>query len=111
MKPIQLLILFAESLSVRLAVRVEEFLAALLPCRFELGRRDVPVRPAFPGNDPQVLPEIFESGPPEEPVTVVGLINDKAGLEDNHVGDHGIVGRIRVFGDVEILLDDTPRVG
>jgi hypothetical protein len=27
------------------------------------------------------------------------------------VGDHGIVERIRVFGDVEIFLDDTPRVG
>ena len=45
-----LLILFTESLGVRLAVRVEEFLAALLPCRFEFGRGDVPVRPAFPGN-------------------------------------------------------------
>jgi hypothetical protein len=27
------------------------------------------------------------------------------------VGDHGIVDRISVFGDVEIFLDDTPRVG
>ena len=26
------------------------------------------------------------------------------------MGDHRIVGRIRIFGDVEILLDDTPRV-
>ena len=47
----------------------------------------------------------------EEPVAVVDLTNDKAGLEDNHVGDHGIVERISVFGDVEIFLDDTPRVG
>ena len=47
----------------------------------------------------------------EEPVAVVDLINDKAGLENNHVGDHGIVDRIRVFGDVEIFLHDTPRVG
>ena len=29
----------------------------------------------------------------------------------NHVRDHGIVQRIGVFGDVEIFLDDTPRVG
>jgi hypothetical protein len=42
---------------------------------------------------------------------VVDLINDKTGLEDNHVGDHGIVDRISVFSDVEIFLDDTPRVG
>jgi hypothetical protein len=27
------------------------------------------------------------------------------------VGDHGIVERVSVFGDVEIFLDDTPRVG
>ena len=46
----------------------------------------------------------------EEPVAVVDLINDKAGLEDNHVGDHGIVERISVFGDVEIFLDSTSRV-
>ena len=26
------------------------------------------------------------------------------------MGDHRIVGRIRIFGDVEIFLDDTPRV-
>src|ERR1700684_1899597 len=38
-------------------------------------------------------------------------MNDEAGLEDKHVGDHGIVDRIRIFGDVEILLNDTPRVG
>ena len=27
------------------------------------------------------------------------------------MGDHGIVDRISVFGDVEIFLDGTPRVG
>jgi hypothetical protein len=26
------------------------------------------------------------------------------------MGDHRIVGRIRIFGDVEIFLDDAPRV-
>src|SRR5215467_3889367 len=106
-----LLVLFAKSLYVRFAVRIEEFLAALLPRRLEFGRCDVPVRPAFLGNGTQVLPEIFQRGPPEEPVAVVDLINDKTGLEDNRVGDHGIVDRISVFGDVEIFLDDTPRVG
>jgi hypothetical protein len=42
-----LLILFTESLNVRFAVRIEGFLAALLPRRFKFGRCDVPVRPAF----------------------------------------------------------------
>ena len=105
------LILFTESLGVSFAVRVEEFLAALLPRRFEFGRGDVPVRPALLGNGAQVLAEIFQSGPAEEPISVVDLINDKTGLEDNHVRNHGIVDRVRVFGDVEVLLNDTPRVG
>jgi hypothetical protein len=34
----------------------------------------------------------------------------KVGLEDDHMRDHRIVGRICVFGNVEIFLDDTPRV-
>jgi hypothetical protein len=106
-----LLILFTESLNVRFAVRIEEFLAALLPSGFEFGRGDVPVRPAFFGNGTQVLTEIFQSGPTEEPVAVVNLINDKTGLEDNHVRDDGIVGRIGVFGDVEIFLDGSTGVG
>src|SRR5215472_17180602 len=32
-------------------------------------------------------------------------------FQHNHVRDHGIGDRISVFGDVEIFLDDTPRVG
>jgi hypothetical protein len=84
----------------------------LLPCRFEFWLCDVPVRPAFFENRTQVLAEIFQSGPAEEPVAVVDLVNDKTGLEENCVGDHGIVDRVRVFGDVEIFLHDTtPRVG
>src|SRR5215510_13081603 len=105
------LILFTECLDVRFAVRIEEFLAALLPRRLEFGRCDVPVGPAFLGNGTQVLPKLFQSGPPEEPVAVIDLINDKTGLKDNRVRDHRIVERIRVFGDVEVFLDDTPRIG
>ena len=41
---------FTESLDERFAVRIEEFLAALLLRRLEFGRGDVPVRPAFLGN-------------------------------------------------------------
>src|SRR5208282_3053576 len=32
-------------------------------------------------------------------------------LQDNHVGDHGVVEGVGVFGYIEILLDDTTRVG
>jgi hypothetical protein len=57
------LILFTESLGVRSAVWIEQFLAALLPRRFEFGRRDIPDRPAFLRSGTQVLAEIFQSGP------------------------------------------------
>src|ERR1700730_266331 len=105
------LILLSKRLDVRFAVRIEEFFAALLPRRFKFGRCDVPVRPAFPDNGTQVMAEIFDSGAAEEPVAVVDLINDKTGLQDNHMGNHRIVDRISVFGNVEIFLDNTPRVG
>src|SRR5882724_744341 len=106
-----LLIPLIDSLGVRFAVGIEEFLAALLPCRFHLGRCDVPVGPAFPGNRTQVLAQVFHSGPAPEPIAVVDLINNETGLQDNHVRDHGIVDRIRVFGNVEIFLDHTTCVG
>jgi hypothetical protein len=47
---IPLLILFTETLDVRFAVRIEEFLAAFLPRRFEFGCCDVPVWSAFFSN-------------------------------------------------------------
>jgi hypothetical protein len=97
-------------LNVRFSVRIEEFLAALLPRSFEFGRCDVPVWPAFFGNGTQVLAKIFQSRPAEEPVAILDLINDKTGLKDNRMGDHRIVERI-VLGDVEIFLDGAPRVG
>ena len=46
------LVLFAQGLGVRFAVRIKEFLSALLPRRSEFGRCNVPVRPAFLGNGP-----------------------------------------------------------
>jgi len=94
------LILFTESLNERLAVRIEEFLASLLPRRLEFGLCDVPVRPAFFGYGTQVLTKIFQSRPTPEPIAVIDLINDEAGFKNNRGGDHGIVERISVFGDI-----------
>jgi hypothetical protein len=107
---IPLLILFTEGLDVRLPVRIEEFLTALLPRGFEFGRRDIPVRPAFLEDRAEVLAEFFHRRPPEEPIAHVDFINHEIGLEHDDVGDHGIVERVGVFGDVEIFLDGTPHV-
>jgi hypothetical protein len=105
------LILLAESLDVGFAVGIEEFLAALLPRCSEFRRCDVPIRPAFPGDRTQVLAEILQRRPAQEPVAVVDLVNDKTGLKNNHVRDHRIVNRIGVFGDVEIFLNHTSCIG
>src|SRR5271156_5788662 len=105
------LILFAESLDVRLAVGIEALLAALLPRGLKLGRGDVPVRPAFLDNGAQVLTEIFHSRAAEEPVAIVDLVDHKAGLQHDRMRDHGVVDGISVFGDVEVFLNDAPRVG
>src|ERR1700732_473729 len=87
-----LLILFTESLGVSFAVRIEEFLAALLPSCSEVGRCDVPIRPAFLGYGAEVLTELLQGRPTEKPVAIVDFINDKPGLKDNHMRDHWIVG-------------------
>src|SRR5271156_1785851 len=105
------LVLLADRLGVGLAVRIEAFLVALLPSGFELGRRDVPIRPALPGDRAQILAEILGRWAAEEPIAIIDLVNDEIRLEHNRMRDHRVVDRIGVFGDVQILLDGAPRVG
>src|SRR5947208_1424124 len=76
-----LLVLLAESFSKGLAIWIKQLLAALLPGGFEAGRRDVPVRTTFPTHDAQVLTEILNRRPSKEPVAVVDIVNDTAGLQ------------------------------
>ena len=97
---IPLLILFTDGLDIRFAVGIEEFFAALLPGGFEFGGGDVPVWAAFLGDGAEVLAKFFDGGTAEEPVAVVNLVNDETGLEDDHVGDHGIVDGVGVLGDI-----------
>jgi hypothetical protein len=85
----------------------------LRPCchaSLELGRCDVPVRPAFFENGTQVLAELLQSRPPKEPIAVVDFVNDKTRFKHDHMGDHGIVIGVSVFRYVEVLLDYAPRV-
>src|SRR5262245_59815883 len=106
-----LLILFTKRWAVCFAVRIEEFLAALLPRRFEFGRCDIPVRTALFQNSTKILAEIFNRRSAEEPVAHVNLKYDEAGLEDDRVWDHRVVAGVCVLRDIEILLNDAPRVG
>lgn len=38
-------------------------------------------------------------------------MNHQTGFENNRVRDHGIVDGVRVFGSIEVLLDDPAGVG
>ena len=98
-------------MDVGFSVRVEEIFAALLPGGSEFGGGDVPVGAAFFCDGAEVLAELFHGGATEEPVAVVDFVDEEAGLEDDDVGDHGIVERVGVFGDVEIFLDGAAGVG
>jgi hypothetical protein len=104
-------ILFAESLNERFAVRIEQFLATLLPRRSEFRSRDVPVWPALLKNRAQVLAKILYRRSAEKPVAVIDLVNDKTGLKNNHMRDHRIVDWVCVFGNIEIFLNHATRVG
>ena len=104
-------VLLAQSLGKALAVWIEALLAALLPRGFELRRGDVPIGPAFPADGSQVQAKLFDRGPSEEPVAIVDPVDHEAGLQHDHVRDHRIVEGIGVLGDVEIFLDDAPRIG
>src|ERR1044072_1315316 len=71
------LIFFAYSLEICLAIGIEELLASLGPCGFELRLCDIPIRPAFHKNSTEILAKFVQSRPREEPVANVDLINDK----------------------------------
>src|ERR687883_498375 len=72
---------------------------------------NVPVGSALLENGTQVPAQLFHRPAAEEPVAHVDLGNDQTRLEHKRVRDHGIVGRIGVFSDIKILLNDTPGVG
>ncbi len=108
---IPFLILSTGSLDVRFGVRLEEFFGALLPRLFGFRPCNVPIRPAFLGNGTQVLAKLFQRRPAKERVAIVNLVNDKTGLEHNHVRNHRIVARIGVLRDVEIFLDRARGIG
>src|ERR1700675_5128190 len=72
---------------------------------------DIPIGSAFSENYTQILAEVFDCGSAREPVAVVDLVNDKAGLQHDCVWNHRIMQGVRVFGNIEVFLNYTPGVG
>src|SRR3954453_7200719 len=106
-----LLIPVTQALDIALPVWVKHLLAPLLPCRLDLRLRDIPIGPALHADGTQIVTELFGRRTTEEPVAVIDLVNDETWFEHNHMRNHGIVSRIRVFGDIEVLLDDAAWIG
>src|ERR1700722_12949823 len=104
-------VLFGEDLGVGLSVGVKTIGFAALPGSFVLGVGDVPVGTDLFCDSAEILAELFEGGTAPEPIAVVDLEDDEAGLEHEGVGDHGIVDGVGVFSDVEIFLDVASGVG
>ena len=59
----------------------------------------------------EVAPEVVDRRTTPEPVAVVDAVHDEPGLEHERVRDHRIVVGVGVLLDVEVALDDAPRVG
>ena len=98
-------------LPVGFAIGIKAIMFTPFPSGFQFGSGDVPVRTAFPQHHTQVLPKLFDGRPGKKPVAVVDLEYNETRFEDDDMRDHRIVLGVRVLGDVEILLNLTPRIG
>ena len=81
------------------------------PSGFQFGPSDIPIRTAFLQHGTQVLSKLFDGRSAKKPVAVVDLEYNETRLDDNDMGDHRIVLGVRILGDVEILLNLSPRIG
>src|ERR1700676_2172024 len=104
------LLLLPKHLPVGLAVGIKALMLTAFPGGFQFGPSDIPIRTAFLQHSTQVLPKLFDGRSTKEPVSVVDLEYDETRFEDNDMGDHRIVVRVRILGDVEILLNLSPPI-
>jgi len=81
-----------------------------LPGTPQLRRCDIPVRSALLTHRTQVLTQLFQCGPSEEPIAAVNVVDDQIWFKDKNVGNHRIVRGIGIFGGVQILLENTTSI-
>ena len=90
---------------------VEGRVVAGVPGLAQPGSAEVPVGADLARDRAQVVPQVDDRRAPPEPVAVVDAVDDQPGLEHERVRDHRVVLGVGVLLDVEVLLDDAPRVG
>src|SRR6202051_705529 len=103
------LLLLPKHLPVGLAVGIKALMLTAFPSGFQFGPSDIPIRTTFLQHGTQVLPKLFQGRSAKKPVAVVDFEYNEARFEDDDMGDHRIVVGVRVFVDVEILLNLSPR--
>src|SRR3989442_7781389 len=84
---------------------------ALRPGCLQLRLAEVPVGPAALQDGAQVVAQLFDGGPAEEPVAHVDLVDAQARIGHERVRDHRVVVRVSVLGDVEVLLHLAAWIG
>src|SRR5580693_3939934 len=82
-----------------------------IPCLAEPWAVQVPVRADFSSHGAQVVPKIDDRRTAPEPIAVVDTVNDEAWLEDERMWNHRVVFGFGVLPNVEVLLDDSIRIG
>src|SRR5438876_12307571 len=97
------LLLLPKHLPVGLAIGIKPIMFTPFPSGFQFGRSDVPVRTAFPQHSTQVLPKLFDGRSAKKPVAVVDLEYNETRLQDNYMGEHRLVVRVRYRRDVVVL--------
>src|SRR5712691_10160246 len=105
------LLLLLKYLPVGLAVGIKATVFALFPVGFQFGRRDVPIWTPFPEHNTQVLSKLLQRRSAKKPVAVVDLEHHATRFQNDDMRNHRIVIRVRVLGDVEILLNLASRIG
>src|SRR6202049_3281586 len=105
------LLLLPKHLPVGLAIGIKAIMFTPFPSSFQFGPSNVPVRTAFLQHSTQVLPKLFDGRSAKKPVGVVDLEYSEARFKDDDMRNHRIVLRVRVLGDVEILLNLASRIG
>src|ERR1700731_2247068 len=90
---------------------VKAVMGTLCPSGFQVGPGDVPVGTTLPQHGAQVLPKLFDGRSAKKPVAVIDLEYNQTWFEDDDIRNHRIVLGVRVFGDVEVLLNLASRIG
>src|SRR5579872_5281908 len=86
------------------------FALIAFPVFAQRGLRDIPIGARLARHLAQIMPEVICTGTAPEPVAVIDAVDEQTGFQDKGMRDHGIMMRVGIFLDLQILLHFAPRV-